>query len=71
LAAGVADRAGMGEAVGGLVQQGAEDVDRAALKAFPADQYLGPVVAWSVSCQRPAWLVGFWPGRTARLPACR
>ena len=43
LAAGVADLAGMGEAVGGLVEQGAEDVDRAALEAFAADQHLGPV----------------------------
>jgi hypothetical protein len=33
----------MGEAVGGLVQQGAEDVDRATLEAFAADQDLGPV----------------------------
>jgi hypothetical protein len=29
--------------VGGLVQQGAEDVDGAALEAFAADQDLGPV----------------------------
>jgi len=33
----------MGEAVGGLVEQGAEDVDGAALEAFAADQHLGPV----------------------------
>jgi hypothetical protein len=33
----------MGEAVGGLVQQGAEDVDGAAVEAFAADQNLGPV----------------------------
>jgi hypothetical protein len=43
LAAGVADLAGIREAVGGLVQQGAEDVDRAALEAFAADQDLSPV----------------------------
>jgi hypothetical protein len=33
----------MGEAVGCFMQQGAEDVDRAALEAFAADQHLGPV----------------------------
>jgi hypothetical protein len=35
----------MGQAVGGLMQQGAEDVDGAALEALPADQHLGPVMA--------------------------
>jgi hypothetical protein len=29
--------------VGGLVQQGAEHLNRAALEAFAADQHLGPV----------------------------
>jgi hypothetical protein len=43
LAAGVADLADMGEAVGGLMQKGAEHVDRAALEAFATDQHLGPV----------------------------
>jgi hypothetical protein len=33
----------MREAVGGLMEQGAEHVDRAALEAFAADQDLGPV----------------------------
>jgi hypothetical protein len=54
LAAGVADRAGMGEAVGGLVQQGAEDVDGAALEASPLTSTSARSVGWSVSCQRPA-----------------
>ena len=34
------DLAGMGQAVGGLMQQGAQHVDRAALEAFAADQDL-------------------------------
>jgi uncharacterized protein YoxC len=38
LAAVVADLADMGQAVSGLMQQGAENVDRAALEAFAADQ---------------------------------
>jgi hypothetical protein len=33
----------MGQAVGGLVQQGAEHIGGAALQAFAADQDLGPV----------------------------
>jgi hypothetical protein len=36
---------GMREAVGGLMEQGAEHVDRAALEAFAADQDLRPVTA--------------------------
>jgi uncharacterized protein YoxC len=38
LAAVVADLADMGQAVSGLMQQAAENVDRAALEAFAADQ---------------------------------
>jgi hypothetical protein len=55
LAAGVAELAGMSEAVGSLVQWGAEHVDRAALQAFAADQHLGPVagLVGLVSCQGP------------------
>jgi hypothetical protein len=45
LAAGVGDATGLGQAVGGLVQQGAEHVDRAALEAFAADQDLVTVGA--------------------------
>jgi hypothetical protein len=45
LAAGVLDVSGLGEAVGGLVQQGAEHVDGAALEAFAADQDLVVVAA--------------------------
>jgi hypothetical protein len=45
LAAGVLDVSGLGEAVGGLVQQGAEHIDRAALEAFAADQDLVAVGA--------------------------
>jgi hypothetical protein len=48
LAAGVLDAPGLGEAVGGLVQQGAEHVDRAALEAFAADQDLVAVSAIDV-----------------------
>jgi hypothetical protein len=40
LAAGVPHVSGLGEPVGGLVQQGAEHIDRAALQAFAADQDL-------------------------------
>jgi hypothetical protein len=44
LAAGVADLADTGEVVSGLMQQGAEHVDRAASEAFAADQHLGRTV---------------------------
>ena len=45
LAAGVLDVSGLGEAVGGLVQQGAQHLQRAALEAFAADQDLVAVAA--------------------------
>ena len=45
LAAGVLDVSGLGEAVGGLVQQGAQHLQRAALEAFAADQDLVAVGA--------------------------
>jgi hypothetical protein len=43
--AGVLDAAGIGQSVTGLVQQGAEHVDGAALEAFAADQDLVAVGA--------------------------
>jgi hypothetical protein len=45
LAAGAGDATGLGQAVGGLVQQGAQHIDRAALEAFAADQDLVAIVA--------------------------
>jgi hypothetical protein len=33
----------LGDAVGGLVQQGAEHINRAAMETFAADQHLRPV----------------------------
>ena len=45
LAAGVLHASGLGEAVGGLMQQGAEHVGGAALEAFAADQHLVAVSA--------------------------
>jgi hypothetical protein len=44
-AAGVPDAAGLGEAVGGLVQQRAQDLQGAAVEAFAADQDLVAVGA--------------------------
>ena len=45
LAASVLNAAGLGEAMGGFVQEGAEHVDGAALEAFAADQDLVTVGA--------------------------
>jgi hypothetical protein len=47
LAAGVADIADRGEAVGGLMQQGAEDIDRAALRPSPLTSTSGRSLSWS------------------------
>jgi hypothetical protein len=44
----------MGQAVGGLMQQGAEDVDRTAVEAFAADQDLGPVAGGVGAGELPA-----------------
>jgi hypothetical protein len=49
-AAGVLDAAGLGDAVGGLVQQRPQDLGGAALEAFAADQDLVAVGA----CDLPA-----------------
>src|SRR6266536_3552647 len=43
LAAGVLDAAGGGQAVGGLVQQCAQDLDRAGGQALPTHEQLGPL----------------------------
>jgi hypothetical protein len=40
--------------VGGLVQQGAQHVDGAALETFPADQHLGPVAGGVGAGELPA-----------------
>ena len=57
-AAGVLNAPAAGEAVGGLMQQGAEHVGGAALEAFAADQHLGSV----------GWLVGELPAAGGEVP---
>ena len=54
LAAGVLEVSGLGEAVSGLMQQGAEHVDGAALEAFAADQHLGPIAGGVGAGELPA-----------------
>ena len=48
LAGGVLDAAGVGQGVGGLVQQGAQDLIRGAAQSFAADHDLGVLLAVDV-----------------------